>query len=185
MSTNNIKFNEKTYAVSVILAKGNAIALEEMSAPDLAKVHNLAAEILEVKGVKRFSDHKSAVRRTWIMLEAYDAWAKAEKEGPTPAPKAKAKAKSNRKMHFVFAPASDGVKKIRDEKSLRGQIIKLLTKGGTFEQIVKVVEKFDADRGKKPVNVRTRAYEGTRILHYYLGYGMKQDDKGVITLYTK
>ncbi|MCK5639906.1 MAG: hypothetical protein KAJ19_03885 [Gammaproteobacteria bacterium] len=183
MSVTNIKFDDKTYAISALTTKGTAINLAGLSATELAGIHNLAAENIGAKEVKRFSDKKSAVKRTWSMLEAYDAWAKAEKE-PAPAAKSKGEKKS-RKMHFVFAPSKEGVKKIRDENSLRGRLIKLLTKGAKFEQIVTTVEKFDKDRGKKPVNVRTRAYEGTRILHYYLGYGMKQDGNGVITLYTK
>jgi len=59
-------------------ARGNVTALDCLTGPQLVDLHNLIAANIGQGRVKRFADAKTAVRRTWAMLEAYEAEVKAE-----------------------------------------------------------------------------------------------------------
>ncbi len=55
-------------------ARGNVTAVDCLTGPQLVSLHNLIADNLSGSGrVKRFADAKTAVRRTWGMLEKYEA----------------------------------------------------------------------------------------------------------------
>ena len=163
--------------------------LNTMTGGELAVEYNRAAAILGRDRVKRFGDKKSALRRTKnIMREA--------KSSPKQAAKhIKRKPGGKRKlrgMRFVFP--FDGAENIRecrgslvssksgDERTLRQRCVDLLKKGSTFDKVETLVVDFDKDRGKKSEFVERRAYELVRLMHYYLGYGLRQDDKGRIFL---
>ena len=155
---------------------------DAMTSGELVAKYNEAATILGQNLVKKFSDKKTAVRRTRKMVEAAEAKQDAE-PAPDPAPKPKAKrVVKKRGMRFVYPPKSE-LRTIRDEDSLRGRVRSALEKGATFEDIVGVVRGFDTDRGSSPGHVERRAYEVIRILNYYIGYGLKQDAEGKIYLY--
>lgn len=101
------------------------------------------------------------------------------------------KARRKRQMYFNF-PVKDEIKPAR-VGSLRERVVKRLLAGGlTFEQVVEEVKAFDADRKREGKDLRgsdefpeRRAYEIIRICHYYLGYGLRQSDSGVITAFEK
>jgi len=59
-------------------ARGNVTALDCLTGPQLVDLHNLIAANIGQGRVKRFADAKTAVRRTWAMLEVYEAEVKAE-----------------------------------------------------------------------------------------------------------
>lgn len=154
-----------------------AEALQEMTLPQLVDLYNEHAE----KPVKKFKDKPTAVRRVQAVLPEPQPEPKKEK----PEAEAPSKRKSTRIMRFNFDPA-DKIKEIRDPNSLRGRVADLLKKGATFDQIEATVLEFDAWRGVEPKNVTRRAYEVTRLLHYYVGYGLKHDvETGIIKLTTK
>ncbi len=148
--------------------------LETLTTAELAAKYNDAAATLGEAAVKRFSDKKSAVRRTTAIVARLPETTEAKR----------------RPMRFVFRPE----KVIREckvtaknmksgsTKTLRQRALdKLLTKkGATFEEIKQVVLDFDKDRGVKPKNHERRAYELVRLIHYYLGYGLKEHGDHII-----
>lgn len=164
-----IKFTEKS--------------LSEEDTGELLKVFNKLAEKHDIKPVKKFADRKTAVRRTWDILQKFGATAKRG-------------GKSNgerkiRQMRFNYV-ASGPVKSYRPD-TLRSRFIDPLNSGGiTFEQAMEVTKTFDRERPaatdkekrrRAEKNVRTRTYEGLRLLHYYLNYSTKQDEQtGVIRI---
>jgi len=92
-------------------------------------------------------------------------------------------------MRFVFKPESviretKGTIKSnsKDKRTLRARGVDLLTreKGATFKQVEAMVEKFDQDRGVPSKNVERRAYELVRLTHYYLGWGLKEENNRII-----
>lgn len=99
-------------------------------------------------------------------------------------------ARKKREMYFNF-PIGKEIKVPR-AGTLRAVVLeKLLAKGLTFDEVIEVVKKFDAERAAKGVDMKgadqnpeRRAYEIVRIINYYLGYGLKHTD-GVITAFDK
>lgn len=81
-------------------------------------------------------------------------------------------------------PLKSEVRPIR-EGTLRYQAAQLLKTGATFEQIEALLRDFDDEREKTSDTVRRRAYEVVRLLHTFIGYGLREDDNGVITLITE
>lgn len=157
------------------------MSLETLTTSQLAEQYNVSAAILGRRAVKRFADKSSALRRTKEIMQA----AKHIKRKPGGKRKL-------RGMRFVFP--FDGAENIRecrgsltssksgDERTLRQRCVDLLKRGSTFDKIERLVVDFDKDRGKKSEHVERRAYELVRLMHYYLGYGLRQDDKGRIFL---
>lgn len=139
--------------------------LEQKTLSQLADLYNEAAKALNKKQVKKFSTREIAVRRTEEILEELKAQPQ----------------RATRQKHFVFDPILP-VKEAR-ENTLRMEVLKALKKGTTFESVKTLVEKFDDKRGKKHFNIERRAYEAIRLVHYQLGYGLKQDEKGKIFAY--
>lgn len=103
--------------------------------------------------------------------------------------------RKSRVMRFVFRPENE-IKKCKgtvktksgDKRPLRQRAVDMLLKGATFKQVEELVEAFDKDRKVTSKNVERRAYELVRLIHYYLGYGLKQkadEQKGdLIIAYT-
>lgn len=161
------------------------VILDEQSAPELASIYRLVASNLGEPEVKRFADKPTAVKRTWAILERYAATetpasAPAAPEAPAPvaeptpvadAPKAKAERKK-RGMRFVF-PAESEIKTAR-EGTARAKALSLLQRpeGASFQEVMDITGWNEK-----------QAYEGIRIIHYYLGWGMKQDAEGRITVH--
>jgi len=158
----------------------------ETTASALVFAHNEAADALGEKSVNRFSDKESAMRRTLAMFAKAVAAGKATPDAPVKVEKAP-KVKAVRQMHFTFPVDAAGIKPVKQDGSLRASCVNLLIgDGATLAEVVKLVEAFDARRGKAVGNVERRAYELVRIMHYYLGYGMKHNaETGKIRLVTK
>lgn len=70
---------------------GLAISVPALSGPELLELYNLVSSNLGKGRVKRFSDTKAAIRRTWAILEEYQQTVEAEeasqKAPEVPAPK--------------------------------------------------------------------------------------------------
>lgn len=170
-------------------------SLETFKTAELVDQYNKASARLGDKPVKKFADRETAIRRTREQLIKFvrsidEKLADSVLDNTTtledavrhvatqPAKKpAKAKATTERKVrqkHFVFKPLEE----IRVPKAdtLRGRAVALLKDGATLEEIEKLVKTFDKDRKKDQINVERRAYELVRLIHYYLGYGLKQED---------
>lgn len=181
--------------------------LDQLSTPALVTLHNALAEKtcgseLVVAPVKRFSDRATALKRVGALLEKtgqevvsveagvptirrvgdlppavegqgevenLDAPLEGTNDTPEPAPAKKER--KRRGFRFVF-PKKDEIKSCR-EGTKRAQVVALLSRpeGATLEEIM-------AETGWSQKD----AYEGTRLVHFYLGYGMKQDENGRVRL---
>lgn len=149
--------------------------LLELTGSQQVALFNATAKAIGGQPVKRFATKRDAVRRIMANLRGlFDAQT---------APAAK-KERKTRVMWFNFAPTNE-IKTLRDTDTLRGRCVALLTEGGTFEQVEDLVREFDERAGKESKNVTRRAYELVRIMHYYLGYGIRHDlETGIIKLTT-
>lgn len=158
--------------------------LEAMSGSQLVSLYNEQRVKLKdpIPPVNKFSDKETAVRRVQNLLN--------DIKEQQPAPKSVAqveekKERGVRRKYFNFAPNKEIKPYVPDMKQLRGRLFVELKKGMTFERAMEIVREFDADRGVPSKNVERRAYEGTRLVHYYLGYGLRQDENLVIWLVEK
>jgi hypothetical protein len=188
-----IKFLQHTYAQTRTAADNGADKfLDQMTGPELLSLHNLVASNLGKGSTKRFADTKTALRRTWAILEEYQAtdvgtvdqpegdradFARREAEyerAVDPKPKVERK---KRGMRFVFAP-EDEVRQAR-EGTARAKALAILRRdeGATFEEVSAVTGWTEK-----------QTYEGIRIVHYYLGWGLREtvvDGKTRIHAYSK
>lgn len=151
--------------------------LNTLTLSELVGQYNEAAERLGENKIKKFSDRKSAIRRTEAIVARLPKKRKRKPRG----------------MRFVFKPETEiractGSAKTSgsDKRTLRQRCVTLLIKesGATFKQVEALVEKFDRDRGREPQSVERRAYELVRIMHYYLGYGIRELEGKRIQIYT-
>jgi len=157
--------------------------LQEEKTSDLLKTYNRIAEANDEKVVNKFADHATAVKRTWAMLQKHGKSVKKEVKVATE--------RRLRTKHFNYVAV--GAPKPRRESSADNPVLRdmLLTRllspeGLSFNQAKDVVAEFDELRERlgKPVRnggehtVETRAYEGLRLIHYYLNYSLKQDGEG-------
>lgn len=187
----------------------NATNIRLLSTPAIVTLFNNLAEnhaTDEVAKVKKFSDRTTAQKRTLALLEktgmeivkveggvptlapAGKPWTSdadieasrqmVENDGPV-APTSDTKdldppAKKERKrrgFRFVF-PKKDEIKTARPG-SKRAKVVELLSRpeGATLAEIM-------AETGWSEKD----AYEGTRLVHFYLGHGMTQDEQGRVRL---
>jgi len=112
---------------------------------------------------------------------------------PEETPKKTGGASNRRKrdMYFTF-PVKSEIKAARPG-TLRHRVLeKMLSNGLMFDEVVNEVKLFDEERRKAGVDMKgsdshpeRRAYEVVRLIHYYLGYGLKQDADGRIRAYGK
>lgn len=203
-----IKFLGTTYADTRSHAERDADKfLDEMTGPQLVELFRLVSSNLgEETRTTRFSDTKAGVKRTWAALQRCDAandqslgtgdkpkveLTDADKrqiadeaesrQAPAPAPAPEKKTRKPRGMRFVF-PAGDEIKPVR-EGTFRAKLVELFSKapGATFEEAMAAT--WGSKEGMDPEVAKKTCYEGIRLLHYYVGYGMKQDADGRITVH--
>lgn len=164
----SITFKEVTYTEE---------KLNQMSSGEMVEVFNELAPQVGLQPVKRFSDKAAATRRLASALNEFSRKNPITvKSKPTNDGGEKEKTERNfRKKRFVF-PVKDKIGIVSKPDSLRQRLIDRLKDGGaTFEQMEDVTRQFDADRKVEPFNIERRTYEGMRLLHFYVGYGMRHD----------
>lgn len=180
-----VKIGKMNYLVEPgVGAPDDAVNIEELTTSELVSIHNLASQNMGGGRVNRFSDKATALKRTRAKLLEFIEFlengdeAEPEKAKKTPSPKKGGRKK--RGMRFVF-PKTDEVKKTR-EGTNRAKLIELLSreKGASFEECMAATwgPRKDMSEEQKV----TTTYEGIRLLHYYVGYGMRQDEAGRIYL---
>lgn len=105
--------------------------------------------------------------------------------------KKRASSRQKREMYFVFRPLKE-IKAARPGTLRHGVLEKLLSEGMLFSEVVDAVKAFDETRRRAGVDMKgsdahpeRRAYEVVRLIHYYLGYGLRQDPDGRIHAYVK
>lgn len=142
--------------------------LEQVPTGDILRAYNQ----LTGKTTKKFKTRTVGMERFFKVLQSNDEeliaanGAEAETEKPK-------KVRGERAMIFNFPVGKDGIKKHR-ENTKRATAIGLLLEGATFEAVQKATGWNRKD-----------AYEGIRLLHYYVGYGIKTDETtGIIKLFT-
>lgn len=140
--------------------------MENLSTAELVALYNEAATELNKPLVKRFSDRKTALRRTEEIRKEL-----ARKVTPP--------AKTERKVRqpvFRLGNREPAVTK-RQSGTLREQCEALLSgEGATFAEVEELVRRFDRERNKEPQNVQRRAYGLVRLMHYQLGHGLDDRD---------
>jgi hypothetical protein len=143
----------------------------ELTTAQLVEQYNAAATELNKPLVKRFSDRKTAVRRTEeIRKELAEVLRKLEHKQPS------AEGRKVRQPVFRFQHRVPEVNK-RSTDSLRARCEELLSgEGATFAEVETLVREFDAERKKPSKNVKQRAYGLIRIMHYQLGHGLDDRD---------
>jgi len=145
-----------------------SINIEALNGPELVSLYNK----LTGESVKKFSDRKAGIRR---VLEAQKR-SKVQEKPATIAVKRETVAKpastldgpARRKL--ISFPAATEVKPHRPGTK-RAQVIDLLRKGATIGQVMTAT-----GWGYKD------AYDGIKLLHVYLGHGLEENERGVITL---
>lgn len=155
--------------------------LLERSGPQIAAIYNDFADELEVGNVKKFTDKKTAVRRTLkIQAEYFDAAAieNAKVEEIKPAKKApakKTKVKDDTKIHGLVK--TDELQIAPDTKIRKGTILEVIANGyetlhiETVEDIIGyVVENAPKNPKRKPM---TSAY-AAEYIKWYIGKGNMQ-----------
>lgn len=159
--------------------------LTDKTLSELVGIYNVAATALGEKEVKKFSDKKSAIRRTTAIHEKLAASLPSADEPKEVAdePK-KVVERRKRQKRFFFKPDAE----IRRPSSktgntLRDRCVNMLAGGAFFKQVEDLCADFDKERGKEPANLERRAYELVRIMHYDFGFGLLQDDRGQIFIY--
>jgi len=133
-------------------------SLNDLSSKELVAIYNELSD----KPVKKFRDKATAVDRTWAAVQANQ------------------EASKNSRLSFQF-PRKEEIKNHR-ANTMRARIVEMLQNGGaTFDQIQEAT--WGTKKGWSPKKIRTTTYEGIRLVHYQLGYGMNHNlDTGVITL---
>jgi hypothetical protein len=192
----------------------STIDYSNIKSSDLLAIYNEAARALGERTVNKFADKPTAVKRTqaiivrateiagfvqWMRDHGHEAAEQARKSTPPPAMAALVKAepvaaekktapkvdKKERRMSFAFKPMK--VQKApKGEGSLRTLCLARLKEGARFDTVIRLVEKFDSNRGKgNQETIERRAYELVRIMHYQLGYGVSHDETtGMIRVYS-
>lgn len=179
----------------------STIDYSSIKASALLAIYNEAAKALGERTVTKFSDKPTGVKRTQAIVQraneiaGFVEWLKTQESvGPAKAAVAEKKAapvaapakvaKKERRISFTFKPLRTQ-KAPKGEGSLRTLCLAKLLAGAKFDAVVKLVEKFDTNRGKgNGETIERRAYELVRIMHYQLGYGIKHDETtGLIQVY--
>ena len=77
----------------------------------------------------------------------------------------------------MYPPADEGIKNVAPN-SLRGRARDLLVNGATFAQIEQLIREYDVEKGKTSNRISDRAYGLIRLLHTYVGYGLREEGQG-------
>lgn len=157
--------------------------LYNLSGPDMVKLYNA---LCPTNPTKRFGDKKAGVTRIWAALGGEGASEEAPKpekkaEAPKPPkppaePKA-AKARRKRERRFVYPP-KDEIKLPKSGKSYRATLLRMMSRpgGATFAQLMAATwgRRIGEDMTEEVADKTT--YEGIRLCHVYVGYGLRQHD---------
>jgi hypothetical protein len=169
--------------------------LTTLATKDLLAMYNKAAGLLGEKPCARFADRSSALRRTQEIVAranlnlASDPEPEAQ-EAPAPAPKKPKAERKQRGPYFKFKPREDHRQPKPD--TMRGKAFALLRRegGASLREIMDVYnseEGWDLSNPDTPQyrDMRRRAYEGIRLMHYIHGYGLEPTGFEKARVYTK
>lgn len=160
-------------AASIKTAKGTIHIgskddLAKVPTPDLLRTYNE----LSGRNTSKFADRKKAEDQTWRMIvEKILATPQGEKPEPIASDK---KQKQGRPPGIIpFRLPVEKTIKTHRPNTKRAKLIEMLSRpqGATFDEL------------RKATNWKKKdCYEGIRLLHYNLGYGLATDDDGTIRL---
>lgn len=167
--------------------KGQTLTFENLSKLSIKELvftyNEIIKDVVNLRPIKHFRDHETAVRRVWDILPEYKETIQVAAE----VIKIEEKPKKIRIRRFSLKPI-EKVRQLKEKKTLRFRCAELLKIGATFEDVKNLVKEFNEERNKptSDIKVERRAYELIRIMHYYLNYGIKHDvETGFIKLYEK
>lgn len=144
---------------------------EEKAKADAAKKEKKEAEKAAKTEAKAKADAEKAEKKAAADKDKAEAKAKRDAE-KAEKPKRSEKGQGGDKALVFNLPFLGEIKEHRPGTK-RAKVIEMLTPGATLEQVM-------AEIGWD----RKTAYEGIRLVHFYLGYGIKTEDGGVIRLIT-
>lgn len=160
---------------SIIIANISVSTFEDLSVvftDDLLDFYNATTG----KRTTKFASRAKGLAQVWALIEPQltapapateEAPALVLEEAPTAAPAAEKAPKERKVRGFRFKfMKRDEIKGVK-EGSKRAKLLALLKQegGATFEECM-------AETGWN----RKDCYEGIRLLHYYVGYGLNQDE---------
>lgn len=139
--------------------------LEKKSTAELVELFN---SLSPEKPVKRFSDRKTAIKR---VLEQLGQKQGSPKTSPAPKPAPVVTSTTERRVQFDF-PKKAHQKNTR-QGTKRAKVMELLSrpKGATFDEVMDTIG-WD----------RRTTYEGIKLLHTSVGFGLREDADGRIHL---
>lgn len=171
---------------------------DDMTVAQMAAAYNEVAPVVGVNPIKKFENRETALRRlTKILADAKAQEAltvEPEVEAPQPevetapvpvqlsveearklATQQVKQGKQRRKRQKVFNyPPAEEQKELK-EGSLRYVALQALKRGATYAEIEQIVREFDIALGKKPDRrISGRAYGLIRLLHTFVGYGLRE-----------
>lgn len=130
---------------------------------------------------KKFASRSKGVEQLWKVIQSKTADGKppaAKKEVKKDSVKKSPSKKADSNCRFLFNfSADDKIKPHREGSKGRATVVRMLSEdeGATFEEIRKATGWSEKD-----------AYEGIRLVHYALGWGMKTNpETGKITIFRK
>lgn len=144
--------------------------LDQKTNAELVAIYN---ELHPEKPVRRFESHAAGIRRILVRLAERQAALPAEEQPPVrnmrPEPKegwADKKRPLSERKAFNYPVGA-----IREHKpgTKRAQVLEMLLKGMTLEQVMKEIG----------WPYRT-AFEGVKLIHKDLGYGLTEGEDGII-----
>ncbi len=157
------------------------MTLQALKIRELVVKYNEAATTLGGTPIKKFKDHKTAVRRTTTILEELKK--SMSKDRSAPRPKDGGEVKSERLwtnflgMRQDLRPSSEQVA-LKSKRSIRAEAVAVLLKGATLKQLTDIFDRHDKSRGVEHRAPIHRAYEMVRILCYSYGYGTRSSADG-------
>lgn len=155
--------------------------LYDVSTADLLNFYNRETG----KETKKFASRSKGIEQVLKLVsettpeseESVPEQPKAEAPAPAPAPAPEQpkprKANPKRRVHSFDLPPQGEIKQHR-EGTARAKVIELCSRpeGATYEEVMEGTGWDDK-----------KAYEGIRLIHFYLGWGMLRDAEGRIRLY--
>lgn len=155
----------------MITAETNS-ALSEKSGPELVDEYNILAQKVGLPQIEKFSSRVVGVKRILRLLadhpEVQVAPANPEPPRKVEAPEKKTRQQAGRPFNLEASLTKRNYR----ENSGRGKLVAALRDGRTFEQLLAEFPQWDEAGLNKTI----------RIINWWLGFGIVEDESGVITL---
>ena len=176
----NYKFNRVVYVKEAgDGAPPKAVVLTGLANKDLLTLHNEICAKLGDEPRKNFANKTVAVEQTWVMLGESiktKTQRREEKGGAAPAPARRSGgggAGRTVKFDYPYSGSTKEPKKDSDQEKL----IKLLTKGATIAECIKLVE--NVEMAGTLTMAHPKTWRLMHAVHKNFGYGMRTEGEKI------